>query len=147
MMDRPLASFLKIYQPAYLERVGLRYLNAFSRKKLDLEGTPWKELLEARYLGLLVSEDVPEQAFARCTQDVECAIPGGCRMKLHVGPGMVKRGNDNSDREVKLLVDLDVSKNGNIPVNMAAASMQTAHAQADSIFFAAVTDTLRDAMD
>ena len=37
--------------------------------------------------------------------------------------------------------------NGNIPVNMAAASMQTCHAQAGSIFRDAITDTLHDAME
>lgn len=147
MMDKPLASFIKLYEPAYFERVGLRYLNAFSRQKLDLEGTPWKDLLEPQYLGLLASEDVQEQAFARCTQDVEAAIPGGCRMKLHVGPGMIKRGNDTSDKEVKLILDLDVSMGGNVPVNMAAAAMQTAHTQAGSIFRDAITDTLHDAME
>ena len=146
MMDKPLASFIRIYSPAYFERVGLRYLNAFSRKALGLEETPWRELLAPEYLGLLASEDIPEAAFSRCTQDLECAIPGGCRLKLHVGPGMVKRGKEQ-DPEVKLIFDQDISMTGNIPVNMAAASMQTAHAQADSIFFAAVTDTLRDAMD
>ena len=145
MMDRPLASFIKTYQPAYFERVGLRYLNAFSKKELGLEDLGWKDLLEPQYLGLLVSEDVPEQAFSRCSQDVEAAIPVGCRMKLHVGPGMVKH-NGVQDKEVKLIFDLDVSMNGNIPVNMAAASMQTAHTQAGSIFRDAITDTLHDAM-
>ena len=147
MMDRPLASFIEIYQPAYFERVGLRYLNAISRRDLDLEGMPWRELLEPQYLGLLVSEDVPEQAFSRCSQDVEAAIPGGCRMKLHVGPGMIKRGNDASDKEVKLIFDLDVYMGGNIPINMAAGAMQTVHAQAGSIFRDAITDTLHDAME
>ena len=147
MMDKPLASFIKLYQPAYFERVGLRYLNAFSRRDLDLEDTPWKELLEPAYLGLLASEDVPERAFSRCTQDVDAAIPGGCRMKLHVGPGLLKRGTDDSDKEVKMIFDLDVSMSGNVPVNMAAASMQTVHTQAGSIFRDAVAETLHDAME
>ena len=146
MMDRPLASFIELYQPSYFERVGLRYLNAISRRDLDLEDQLWKDLMEPQYLGLLMSEDVPEKAFSRCTQDVEAAIPGGCRMKLHVGPGMIKRGNDASDKEVKLIFDLDVSMGGNIPVNMAAGSMQTVHMQAGSIFRDAITDTLHDAM-
>ena len=75
-----------------------------------------------------------EGAFVRCTQDVDAAIPGGCRVKLHVGPGLIKRGGDNSDKEVKMIFDLDVSMSGNVPVNMAAASMQTVHTQAGSIF-------------
>ncbi len=147
MMDKPLATFIRIYKPAYFARVGLRYLNAFSRRDLDLEGTPWRELLKPAYMGLLQEEDVPEGAFTRCTQDAEAAIPGGCRMKLHVGPGMLKRGNDVSDKETKLIFDLDVSMSGNVPVNMAAASMQTVHAQAGSIFRDAVTDTLHSAME
>lgn len=146
-LDKPLAEFISIYKPAFFERVGLRYLNAISRRDLDLEGTPWKELLKPSYLGLLCEEDVPEQAFTRCTQDMEAAIPGGCRMKLHVGPGMLKRGNDASDKETKLIFDLDVSMSGNVPVNMAAASMQTLHTQAGSIFRDAITDTLHNAME
>lgn len=147
MMDKPLATFIKVYKPAFFERVGLRYLNAISRRDLELEGTPWKDLLKPGYLGLLCEEDMPEQSFTRCTQDVEAAIPGGCRMKLHVGPGMLKRGNDASDKETKLIFDLDVSMSGNVPVNMAAASMQTLHTQAGSIFRDAITDTLHSAME
>lgn len=146
MMDKPLASFISTYQPAYFERVGLRYLNAFSRTALELEDTPWRELLQPEYLGVMAFEDVPERAFGRCAQDVEAAIPGGCRLKLHVGPGMLKRGNQAVDQESKLIFDLDVSMNGNIPVKMAAASMQTVHTQAGSIFRGAITRTLHDAM-
>lgn len=146
MMDKPLASFIRLYQPSYFERVGLRYLNAISRKKLELEDTPWRELLAPQYLGVLAFEDLPEQAYTRCTQDVEAAIPGGCRMKLHVGPGQIRRGNDVSDKEVKLIFDLDVFMSGNVPVNLAAGSMQTVHTQAGAIFRDAITDTLHEAM-
>lgn len=146
MMDKPLASFIKIYAPSYFERVGLRYLNAFSRKKLGMEDASWKELLQPQYLGVLAFDDLPEQAYTRCTQDVEAAIPGGCRMKLHVGPGMIRRGSDDSDKEVKLIFDLDVFMSGNVPVNLAAGSMQTVHAQAGSLFRGAITDALHDAM-
>ena len=146
LMDLPLASFIKIYAPAYFERVGLRYLNTISRRDLSLEDTPWRDLLEPAYLGLMALEEMPERGFTRCTQDVETAIGGGCRMKLHVGPGMVKRGNQQ-DQEVKLIFDLDVSMGGNIPVNMAAGAMQTVHTQAGDIFRNAITDTLHDAME
>lgn len=145
-MDKPLAAFIKLYNPAYFERVGLRYLNAFSRQSLGLEDTPWSELLEPAYLGLLAKEDMPERAFSRCSQDVEMAVGSGCRMKLHVGPGMVKRGQEQ-DKEVKLIFDMDVSMAGNIPVNMAAGAMETVHVQAGNIFRDAITDTLHDAME
>lgn len=147
MMDKPLASFIEIYKPAHFERVGLRYLNAISRKALGLEEYPWKDLIEPCYLGLLAAEDVSEGAFSRCTQDVEMALPGSCRMKLHVGPGLVKRGQTVTDSEVKMILDLDVSMGGNVPVNLAAPSMQTVHIHAGSVFRGAITDTLHDAME
>ena len=147
MMDKPLASFIRLYHPAYFQRVGLRYLNAFSREALELTEMPWRDLLDPAYLGLLATEELSERAFARCTQDVDAAIPGGCRMKLHVGPGLIKRGNDTSDKEVKMIFDLDVSMAGNVPVNLAAASMQTVHTQAGAIFRDALTDTLHDALE
>lgn len=144
LLDQPLAAFIRTYDPAYFERVGLRYVNGFSKTALGLEEQPWRELIEPAYLGLLASEDVPEQAFARCMQDVEASIPGGCRMKLRVGPGMVK---GSKGQENRMIFDLDVFQAGNIPVNLAAASMQTVHIQAGSIFRDAITDTLHEAME
>ena len=35
-LDKPLAAFIKIYHPAYFERVGLRYLNFISKENLGL---------------------------------------------------------------------------------------------------------------
>lgn len=147
MMDKPLATFIELYHPAYFQRVGLRYLNAISRRDLDLEETPWRDLLEAPYLGMLAASSIEERSFGRCTQDVEMGLPGGCRMKLHVGPGLLKRGRDDSDKEVKLIFDLDVSLSGNLPVKLSAAGMKTVHANAGFIFRDAITETLHDAMD
>ena len=35
-LDKPLAQFIQVYQPAFFQRVGLRYLNAISKKRLGL---------------------------------------------------------------------------------------------------------------
>ena len=35
--DLPLAQFIRIYQPAFFQRIGLRYVNIFSRRALELE--------------------------------------------------------------------------------------------------------------
>ena len=50
-LDKPLVAFIKTYKPAYFERVGLRYLNFISRKDLNLEGTPFRDLFNAMYIG------------------------------------------------------------------------------------------------
>ena len=144
-LDKPLAAFIQIYRPAFFDRVGLRYLNFFSRKDLELEGTPWRELFQNQYLGLLAMEDVQEANTNRNTVDAELAIRGGCRAKIHAGPGLVKR-NGQQDAEVKFIFDQDLYMAGNVAVNLSAGALQTLHSQADSIFRGAITDTLHDAM-
>jgi len=145
-LDKPLAAFIQIYRPAYFQRVGLRYLNVISRSRLSLEETPWRELMEPEYLGILASEAIDEKQTGRCSMDTEFTIRGGCRAKIHAGPGMVKRGNQ-PDKEVKFIFDLDLYKPGNVPVNLSAGALQTLHSQAYPIFRGAITDTLFDALD
>ena len=145
-LDLILAQFIPIYKPAYFERVGLRFINAISRKALDLEGVPFRELIEPAYLGLLAEDDVNEQSFARSGQDVELQISGGCRVKLHAGPGMLQR-RGVKDEEVKFILDNDVFMLGKLPMNQCAAALQTVHIQADRIFAGAITDRLHEVMD
>ena len=145
-LDKPLAAFIKIYKPAYFERVGLRYLNFISRSQLGLDGTPFSQLIAPCYLGPLSEEDVSEAAVSRCSVDAEIAIRGGCRVKLHAGPGLVKRGG-KEDKEVKFIFDQDLFMPGQLPVNLSAGALQTLHSQADSLFRGAITETLHDSMD
>lgn len=144
-LDKPLAAFIRIYKPAYFERVGLRYLNFISRNRLELEGVPFSQLIAPCYLGPLAEEDVAEAAASRCSVDVEMSIRGGCRVKLHAGPGLVKRGNQE-DKEIKFIFDQDLYMPGQLQLNLVAGALQTLHAQADSIFRGAITDQLHEAM-
>ena len=145
-LDKPLAAFIQTYRPAFFERVGLRYLNFISRSALGLEGTPFKELLQPQYLGLLADEEVPEGATTRNAVDAELAIRGGCRVKLHAGPGLVKR-NGQADKEIKFIFDQDLFMPGQVPVNLSAGALQTLHAQAWSIFRGAITEKLHEALE
>ncbi len=145
-LDKPLAAFIQIYKPAYFERVGLRYLNFISRKALGMEGVPFSELMAPCYLGPLGEEDVAESASIRCSVDTELNIRGGCRVKLHAGPGLVKR-NGIEDKEVKFIFDQDLYMPGTLQLNLAVGALQTLHAQADSIFRGAITEKLHTAME
>lgn len=145
-LDLVLSQFIPTYQPAYFERVGLRFINVFSRKALDLEGVPFRDLFQPGYLGLLGEDDVREESFARSGQDIELAISGGCHLKMHVGPGMLQRG-PVPDSEVKFIMDNDVFMNGKLPVAQCAPALQTVHLQADRIFAGALTERLHEAME
>ena len=145
-LDKPLAAFIKIYKPAYFERVGLRYLNFFSRKSLELEDTPFRELFQSCYLGPLAEEDVLDSNVSRSSVDAEMAIRGGCRVKIHAGPGLVKK-NGQQDNEIKFIFDQDLFMPGNVPVNLSAGALSTLHSQAYAIFRGAITDMLHNAME
>lgn len=145
-LDKPLAAFIQLYKPAYFERIGLRYVNFISRKALALEGTPFRELIADRYLGILADGQIVEANVGRTSVDAEFAIRGGCRAKLHAGPGQVRRGG-TTDGEVKFILDMDLFMPGKVAPNLSAPALQTLHAQAWSIFRDAITDELHDAME
>ena len=76
-LDKPLAAFIQTYKPAYFQRVGLRYLNFISRNSLNLEGVPYRDLIESHFLGPLAMEEVSEQSALRCSVDTELQIRAG----------------------------------------------------------------------
>ncbi|MBR2889814.1 MAG: TIGR04255 family protein [Oscillospiraceae bacterium] len=146
-LDKPLAAFIQTYKPAYFERIGLRYLNFISRKDLGLDSIPFSDLIAPCYLGLLAEEDVQESSAIRSTVDADIAIRGGCRMKVHAGPGMVRRaGAPQQDKELKFIFDMDLYIPGQLAVNLSAGALQTLHAQAWPVFRGGITDTLHDAL-
>ena len=145
-LDKPLAAFIQVYPPAYFERIGLRYVNFISRRDLGLEGTPYRELIVPRYLGILADDQLLENNVGRATVDAEVALRGGCRVKLHAGPGQVRRAG-KPDAEVKFIFDQDLYMPDKITPNLSAPALQTLHALAWSIFRDAITDELHDAME
>lgn len=145
-LDIPLAAFIKIYKPACFERIGLRYLNFISRQNLDIQDIPFSQLMTSPYLGLLSDPDVSEPTALRSGVDAEISLPGGCRVKLHAGPGLVKQ-NGQQQKEVKFIFDQDLYMTGNIPVNYSAGALETLHSHAFPIFRNAITDMLHEAME
>ena len=145
-LDRPLAAFIQIYKPAFFDRIGLRYVNFLSRVRLDLQDVPFSQLIAPCYLGILSEEDVQESTAVRSSVDADVAIRGGCRVKIHAGPGLVKK-NGQPNKEVHFIFDQDLYMPGQLPVNLSAGALQTLHAQAFSLFRGAITDQLHHAMD
>lgn len=146
--DLPLAEFIRIYQPAYFERIGLRYMNVFSRAALALEDEPWRALIAPAYLGVLSQEDVAEDSVRGCTVDAEFSLDSTCRARIHAGPGKVKLNIPNAvqDDEMKFIFDLDLAMSGQLDPRMAAAGLETLHAHATPIFQGAITDRLHTAL-
>ena len=144
-LDELLVSFIEVYRPEFFERVGLRYINAFSRGTLGLGATPFCELFSPAYLGLLSAPGAREADFTRAAQDAELGLPGGGRAKLHCGPGRVKRGASD-DPEVKYLLDIDCFLGGRVELYRCAPALNQLHEGAYGLFRGALTERLHQAM-
>ncbi len=145
-LDRILAAFFAVYQPAYFERVGLRYVNGFSKQELDVEHLRWRDLIQPAFVGLLDEDDRADADFHRCTQDAELRGRGGCKVKLHAGPGMVHR-NGVQEKIARFILDIDVFMDGQIALNQLTGALQTVHVNAGNLFRNAITEELRNAME
>lgn len=148
-LDKPLAAFIRLYQPAYFERVGLRYVNIISRAKLGLTDCPWAELIAPAYCGPLAEEDVAEGSMVTCSTDFMVKPDSSCLAKIHAGPGQVKSNapNASQDPESKFILDLDLSMGGQVSCALSAGALETLHGHAIRLFEGAITDTLRQAME
>lgn len=145
-LDQPLGKFIQRYRPAYFERVGLRYMNAVSRAALGLEESPWNDLIQPAWLGILDEEDIPESAVTQSATEAELAFPNGVRLKAHTGPGRVTRMG-KEDPEVRFIMDFDLSMRGQIKVHNAAGTLEVLHEHANRTFQGAITIKLHDAMN
>ena len=145
-LDFILAQFIRIYRPSYFERIGLRYLNAFSRKAFGMEDMLWDDLIQSPYLGILGEPDVDESAVTKNTLDIEMSLGGSCRLKLHAGPGMLKRGPQEHQNEPRFILDGDFSSTGNLPGDQVPSQLETLHSWAVRLFQGAITRELHDAM-
>jgi uncharacterized protein (TIGR04255 family) len=147
-LDKPLAEFIRIYKPAYFERVGLRYVNIISREKLSLRDSAWKELIAPAYLGAMAEEDVREEDVLNSAVDIQCKLDSSCAAKVHAGPGRLRQNRPDApqDTEVKFILDMDLSMGGQVSCNLSAGGLETLHAHATKLFEGAITDALRTAM-
>lgn len=145
-LDQLLAAFIRVYQPALFERIGLRYINAISRRDLELEEYPFRDLIHSMYLGPLSDDTLHESAFQRCGMDSEFSAGNSIRAKIHAGPGILNR-NGQTDPESKFIFDQDLFVTGDVPVNHAASTLDAIHGKAFRLFRGAITDTLHDAME
>lgn len=92
--------FEKIYRPAFYERVGLRYVNIFSRKKLSLEGNSWNELIKPHLVGIL--SNIEDEKVKTFSMDSEYELGDNCLLRLHTGIGTTP-----DDIERKFIIDAD----------------------------------------
>ena len=153
-LDEPLGHFIDIYRPAFFERVGLRYVNGVSREKLELEGRRWNDLFQPQYLGVLDDDAVDEASVGKCAVDVEMKLDERCAVKLHAGPGQIRRAIRTpkglqavQEPENRFNFDQDLFAAGKTRLPDVMGTLEELHEHADRLFSEAITDVLHDAME
>ena len=149
-LDRILAVFIETYHPSWFTRVGLRYVNAFRREALGLDGMLWKELITPGFLGLMGEEDAQETAFLKHELSATFQVPGGAKANVKSGPGLLRKVNNRTretTEEKVFMLDLGLFMDSKIELGQAVPALNIVHENAGSLFRAALTDTLSDAME
>lgn len=153
-LDEPLGQFIRIYRPNCFDRVGLRYVNAFSREQLGLSGRRWNDLLQPAYLGILDEDEIDEGSVTKCSVDIERRLDTRAALKLHAGPGLIQRNIRNGnqiqqvqEKEVRFILDEDVYSITKVKPAAVVETLGMLHDHADSIFSDAITTVLHDAME
>ena len=149
-LDLVLAAFIETYHPSWFTRVGLRYVNAFRREALGLDGMLWKELITPGFLGLMGEEDAQETAFLKHELSATFQVPGGAKANVKSGPGLLRKVNNRTretTEEKVFMLDLDLFMDSKIELGQAVPALNIVHENAGSLFRAALTDTLSDAME
>jgi len=138
--ETPLRKFIEIYNPPFFERIGLRYIDAFSREKLGLHEKAWSELIQPGWLGAISS--VGEARVIGSGLDVEYYLDNGVsRVKVHAG-----LGNVNNTPETVFIVDSDFIHIKNERVEEFDTIVNYLHDNSGKFIRSVITDTLHTAM-
>lgn len=136
----PLNKFVEIYQPAFFERIGLRYIDAFSRHQLGVENKKWNELIQPTWLGAISA--VSEERVVGGSVDVEYILDNNIsRLKVHAG-----LGNVNDDPEPVFIVDSDFIHIQNVKISDFLRIVDYLHENSGKFIRSVITETLHMAM-
>ena len=139
-LETPLKKFIEIYNPPFFERIGLRYIDAFSREKLGIQKKAWSELIQPAWLGAISS--IKESRVIGSGLDVEYYLDNGVsRVKVHAG-----LGNVNNSPEIVFIVDSDFIHIKNERVEKFDSIVDYLHSNSGKFIRSVITDVLHEAM-
>lgn len=138
--ENPFKKFLELYSPPFLERVGLRYIDAFSREELDLKDKEWRDLIQPEWLGAIPA--VEEKRVLSSGIDIEYLLDNNVsRVKVHAG-----LGNINGKQEQVYIIDSDFIHISNIKPDEFFGIVDYLHNNSGRFIRSAITDILHQAM-
>jgi uncharacterized protein (TIGR04255 family) len=135
-------TFHKIYQPAFYQRVGLRYVDILAREKFGMTDAPWSHLLNQSLIGML-GDVILHDEVRELTTEVLLSIPN-----VQDGFVRIKHGlaTDQSSNEQVYLIDSDFFTNRRSDSDGALYDLDIFNRLGGYLFRWATTPELRNAL-
>ena len=131
-------SLVKLYEPSFFNRVGLRYRNVIVQSRLGLSGRSWTRLLKPHVLGELSCEDVAPH-IKQAARDIVISLGDQGHVRIRHGLGKVKK-----TEELGYIIDIDFYCEGKVDVRETIALLDYFHRQAGNLFRWCITPELHD---
>lgn len=136
-----LDSFCEIYNVNNFNRIGIRYVNAFSKKELNIdEEDMWNKYLDDTIVGLSLKYTVK-------VYNTTIEIPFEDNTQMRIIAGLGEKGNVNSPNSIPVfIIDKDTYELGSFIKNEINEKLDNLHKHNSEIFEALIKDELRNKM-
>lgn len=135
-----LDNFNQVYKIENFNRIGIRYINAFSKTELGInEQDNWNQYISEDIVGLSSKYNVKVY-----NSNIEIPFDDNSQMRIISGLG-TKQNKDNSILPV-FIIDKDTYKLGNIEKGNIDETLENLHSHNSEIFESLIKQNLRDKM-
>lgn len=133
--------FDEIYKPAFYTRIGLRYVDVFTRSAFGLDGEKWNSLFNPHILGIM--NEQLEDGFNSYSVTAEYNYPtSNYLIRNHFDLVHV-----NNSPELSFLIDSDYYSNTNISLDKVEETATQLHDNSKDFISKAITEKLHYAME
>jgi len=146
-LQEPLCALKDIYSPAFFERVGLRYVDAFHRSKLNITAeTPWTELINPFALGFLSNNDIAVDVKGySATSEID--LGKNAIVRIITSTGFVGNILYPQNNEISFIIDSDFFFNSKKRLDELDDSLDYLHEHAGRLIRCIITEKLHNAME
>lgn len=140
IFEMPLKEFLNIYNINKVDRVGLRYIDVFSKKELNITECMWKDLINNKWIGILAN--IEENRIKNNWQNYEYFLNEDDSIaKIGIGLGKL-----NNNDEIVFISDSDFICNINVEAERINDIANSLHINAKNFYDNLILDRLKKAL-
>lgn len=140
-LKEPLEALIDIYKPAFFTRIGLRYVDIFCRSVIGKTNSPWADLINPYFLGLLGSNEVGKSINEmNNVYEIKGADDNSI---IRISTSLIKKIDNN---EECFMIDSDVFTTCNINISDSLSRLNFLHDRSSRLLRYAITDEMHNGM-